>query len=61
MSNDEHLEFINQMLAEADQLHSELPASPPIPADLTDDEILELGDNFDFRLFLQSLCSPMMR
>ena len=48
MSNDEHLEFINQMLAEADQLHSELPASPPVPADLTDDEILELGDNFDF-------------
>ena len=48
MSSDEHLDFIHQMLSEVDQLHSEKPASPPIPVDLTDDEILELGDNFDF-------------
>ena len=48
MSSDEHLDFIHQMLSEADRLHSEQPASPPIPVDVTDDEILELGDNFDF-------------
>ena len=43
----EHLEFINQMLSEADLLHPEKPVEPA-PSAPQEDEILELGENFDF-------------
>ncbi|MBR0390702.1 MAG: hypothetical protein IJK38_00055 [Oscillospiraceae bacterium] len=42
----EHLDFINQMLSETDHLHQELPPESSPPA--SDNEILELGDGFDF-------------
>lgn len=50
MSNNDRLEHINQMLSEADLLHQDdMPTSQT--EEPTDDEILELGDNFDFAGF----------
>ncbi len=53
MSSNEHLEFINQMLDEVekktpDQLDPEAEANTE---NQSDDEVLELGDNFDFEGF----------
>ena len=47
MSSNEHLDFINQMLSEADLMHQE-PKPAPAAAEPSDDEVLEFGDNFDF-------------
>lgn len=53
MSSNEHLEFINQMLAEVDLKQPDAQAAPPaalpdtVP-EQSEDEILELGENFDF-------------
>lgn len=43
----ERREFIDQMLSEADLLHQETPEDPG-PQIAGEDEILELGGNFDF-------------
>ena len=58
MNSNEHLNFINQMLSEVDVLHPDLvkpeetlPEPKPVEdpaADISEDEILELGDDFDF-------------
>lgn len=53
MSSNEHLEFINQMLDEVekktpDQLD---PGAEANTENQSDDEVLELGDNFDFEGF----------
>ena len=58
MNSNEHLNFINQMLSEVDVLHPDpvkpeepLPEPKPVEdtaADTSEDEILELGDDFDF-------------
>ena len=52
MNNNENVEFINQMLSAADLLHQD-PAEQVAQesSDLRqtqEDEVLELGDNFDF-------------
>ena len=59
MNNNENVEFINQMLSEADLLHQD-PAEQAAQesSDLRqtqEDEVLELGDNFDFDGF--RICS----
>lgn len=47
MNNSEQIDFIDQMLSEADMLHQE--AAPQLRPKLQeDDEVLELGDDFDF-------------
>lgn len=47
MDKNEQLEFINQMLAEADLKRPPLPVVPPEPLQ-PDDEVIELGKDFNF-------------
>ena len=47
MDKNEQLEFINQMLAEADLKRPPLPIVPPEPLQ-PDDEVIELGKDFNF-------------
>lgn len=53
MSSNEHLEFINQMLDEAEKKTPEPidPGAETNTENQSDDEVLELGDNFDFEGF----------
>ena len=57
MSSNENLDFINQMLEEAEKKDPETPlqeadtGQQSNPENQSDDEVLELGDNFDFEGF----------
>ncbi len=46
-NSNEHLEHIDQMLSESELMHQETPVVPA-SSDIQEDEILELGENFDF-------------